>query len=150
LTLRRARREDVPAIVGLLAEDEIAGGRENAEPPLDDGYWSAYEEISRDDRSVLIVAEVDGEVVGTLQVNFLRHLTNRGAERAQLEAVRVAARHRGGGLGRAMVEEAIDLARRRGCLLVQLTSDKRREDAHRFYEQLGFRATHEGMRLHLT
>jgi GNAT superfamily N-acetyltransferase len=150
LTLRRARREDVPAIVGLLAEDEIAGGRENVERPLDDGYWSAYEEISRDGRSVLIVAEVDGEVVGTLQVSFLRHLTDRGGERAQLEAVRVAAGHRGGGLGRAMVEEAIDLARGRGCLLVQLTSDKRREDAHRFYERLGFRATHEGMRLHLT
>jgi GNAT superfamily N-acetyltransferase len=149
-TFRRAQRSDVRAIVELLADDDLGGSREQAGPgPLPASYAAAFDAIDADERELLVVADLDGEVVGTLQLSFLPSLTYGGAERAQVEAVRVAARVRGHGVGRRMLEWAVDLARDRGCRIVQLTTDKRREDAARFYESIGFVASHEGMKLHL-
>ena len=143
--LRRAIPRDLPSIVELLADDSLGAARESAgdlEP-----YRQAFEAIDADPAHLLLVAEADGDVVATMQLSFLPGLARRGALRAQLEAVRVDAGHRGTGLGREMIGWAIDEARRRGCALVQLTSDKQRPDAHRFYARLGFVASHEGMKL---
>jgi GNAT superfamily N-acetyltransferase len=144
---RDARREDVPAIVALLADDALGAQREAA--GADEAYQAAFEQVESDPRSRLIVAEEDGQVAGTLQLNMLPGLSRRGTLRAQIEGVRVAAAYRGRGLGRAMIEWAIGVAREQGCGLVQLTSDKRRHDAVRFYESLGFTASHEGLKLPL-
>ena len=144
---RPARRADVPAIVALLADDPIGAGRETVAEEVDAAYWRAFDAIDADPRNTLIVAEVLGTVVGTMQLTFVPSLTRRGGERAEIEGVRVAAAQRGAGLGRRMIAWAVDEARARGCALVQLTTDKRRVDAHRFYESLGFAATHEGMKL---
>ena len=143
---RDARRDDVPAIVALLADDVLGAEREGA---VDEAYLVAFAEIQADSGSRLIVAEADGKVAGTLQLNFLPGLSRHGMLRAQIEAVRVAATHRGRGLGREMISWAIGQAREHGCGLVQLTSDKRRPDALRFYESLGFTASHEGFKLPL-
>jgi len=147
IVFRRARLADVPAIVALLADDLLGAGRETVGD--DAGYLRAFEEIDADPRTELMVADRDGEVVGTLQLTVTSSLSRRGARRAAIEAVRVRADMRGGGLGRRFVGWAIDRARARGCAMVQLTSDKRRVDAHRFYASLGFEATHEGMKLPL-
>jgi GNAT superfamily N-acetyltransferase len=112
-------------------------------------YEVAFRAIDADPAHILLVAESAGQVVGTMQLSFLPGLARRGALRAQIEAVRVAESTRGTGLGTAMLQWAIDEARRRGCALVQLTSDKSRTSAHRFYERLGFVASHEGMKLKL-
>jgi GNAT superfamily N-acetyltransferase len=144
---RDARRDDVPAIVTLLADDMLGAGREGA--PDDEAYQAAFEQIAADPRTRLIVAEDNGQVAGTLQLILLAGLSRHGMLRAQVEAVRVAAPARGQGLGRAMIEWAIGQAREQGCGLVQLTSDKRRRDAVRFYESLGFTASHEGLKLRL-
>lgn len=159
---RDAKREDVPAIVALLADDILGTDRETTQ--VDDAYWVAFEQIQSDPRSRLIVADANGTatgtangetknadqlVAGTLQLNVLPGLSRHGMLRAQIEGVRIAAPHRGQGLGRTMIEWAIGQARGQGCGLVQLTSDKRRLDAVRFYESLGFKASHEGLKLSL-
>ncbi|HEX2771055.1 MAG TPA: GNAT family N-acetyltransferase [Micromonosporaceae bacterium] len=146
---REARRTDVPAIVALLADDPLGGGREAVGEDVDAAYWRAFDAIDADERNALIVADHDGEVVGTIQLTFIPGLSRHGAERAQIEGVRVRADQRGSGLGRQMIEWAIDQARERGCRLVQLTTDKSRTDAHRFYASLGFVASHEGMKISL-
>ena len=146
LTFRDARREDVPAIVALLADDVIGGEREAAP---DEAYQKAFEQVQSDPRSRLIVAEADGQVVGTLQLSLLPGLSRHGMLRAEIEGVRVATPHRSQGLGRAMIEWAVGQAREHGAGLVQLTSDKRRHDAIRFYQSLGFTASHEGLKLSL-
>ena len=143
---RDARREDVPAIVALLADDMLGAEREAA---ADEAYQVAFEQIQSDPRSWLAVAEIAGEGAGTLQLSVLPGLSRHGMPRAQIEGVRVASGHRGQGLGRAMIEWAIGQARQHGGGLVQLTSDKRRHDAVRFYESLGFTASHEGLKLSL-
>jgi GNAT superfamily N-acetyltransferase len=145
--LRDARRADVPAIVALLADDTLGAGREG---PLDDAYWTAWEQLEADPRSRLLVAEADGRVVGTLQLTLLPGLSRHGMLRAQIEAVRVSSDQRGQRLGRRLIEWAVEQARAQGCGLVQLTSDKRRADAIRFYESLGFTPSHEGLKLPLT
>jgi GNAT superfamily N-acetyltransferase len=147
---RPANRADVPAIVALLADDPLGGARETVAEAVDAAYWRAFDAIDADPRNTLVVADAGGEVVATMQLTFIASLTHRGGERAQIEGVRVSAGHRGGGLGRRMITWAVDEARARGCRLVQLTTDKRRPEAHRFYESLGFAATHEGMKLPLT
>jgi GNAT superfamily N-acetyltransferase len=140
----------VPAIVRLLADDPLGSTRETANgDQIPDAYWRAFQAIDADPHQLLMVAEADGQIVGTLQLTFIPSLTHTGGERAQIEGVRVAARHRGRGLGREMVLWAIERARARGCRLVQLTTDKRRPEAVRFYESLGFRPTHVGMKLSL-
>lgn len=147
MIFREARRTDVPAIVALLADDPLGGGRETVGEEVDAAYWRAFAAIDADGRNALIVADRHGEVVGTMQLTFIPGLSRRGAERAQIEGVRVRPDQRGSGLGRQMIEWAIDQARERGCGLVQLTTDKSRTDAHRFYASLGFLASHEGMKL---
>lgn len=147
VTIRRATAADLPAIVALLADDMIGGSRESPDDLAP--YKRAFETIEADDREYLAVAERDGQVVATLQLSVLPGLSRRAALRAQIEGVRVAGSARGRGLGETLMRWAIDEARSRGCVLVQLTSDKARADAHRFYERLGFTATHEGFKLPL-
>jgi GNAT superfamily N-acetyltransferase len=152
---RDARREDVPVIVAMLADDFLGADREPAHQSdgggadVDDAYFTAFDQIESDPRNRLIVAESDGRVAGTLQLTLLPGLSRHGMLRAQIEAVRVAAWTRGQGLGRQMIAWTVDEARRAGCGLVQLTSDKRRVDAIRFYESLGFEPSHEGLKLSL-
>lgn len=148
--IRTARRDDLPAIVRLLADDRLGRSRERFAEPLPEAYVAAYEKIDADPDNALIVAEADGAIVGVLQLTFIPHLTYQGGTRAQIEGVRVDGGCRGRGIGRSLLERAIARSRERGCHLVQLTADKQRPDAHRFYESLGFRASHEGMKLHLT
>ncbi|MFC4112291.1 GNAT family N-acetyltransferase [Nonomuraea zeae] len=148
LIFRQARRDDVPAIVAMLADDHLGATREG--DPGDERYLTAFERIDANPFDELIVAEQEGKVVGTMQLTYLAGLSRLGAERCQIEAVRVAATTRGQGLGRKMIEWAVDRARARGCAVVQLTSDKSRTDAHRFYDSLGFTASHEGYKLSLS
>lgn len=116
---------------------------------VDAAYWLAFEQIDADPRNELIVADHGGSVVGTCELTFIPSLSRRGTQRMTIEAVRVRGDLRGRGVGRAMMGWALDRARERGCRLAQLTTDKRRADAHRFYASLGFTATHEGMKLPL-
>ena len=149
-SLRRAAIADVPCIVELLAADSLGATRDGADGA--DGmhpYIRAFEAIDADPAQLLLVAEADGRVVATMQLSFLPGLARRGALRAQIEAVRVRADLRGSGLGAALMSWAIGEAQRRGCALVQLTSDKQRTEAHRFYSRLGFVASHEGFKLTL-
>src|SRR3982751_30713 len=146
---RRATRDDLPEIVALLADDALGQGREAAREPLDARYVTAFEAMDRDPGQFLMVVELDGAVVGCLQLSFIPGLSRLGMIRGQIESVRIAASQRGGGLGRAMFEWAIAECRARGCGLVQLTTDKARPDARRFYESLGFTASHDGMKLAL-
>jgi ribosomal protein S18 acetylase RimI-like enzyme len=149
IRFRAATAEDLAQIVALLADDVLGQGREDAALPLDARYGAAFDAIARDANQFLVVADRAGAVVGCLQLSFLPGLSHRGAWRGQIESVRIAASHRGSGLGHHMFAWAIAECRRRGCRLVQLTTDKARPDARRFYEQLGFTASHEGMKLTL-
>ena len=150
VVLRRAEADDIPALVGLLAADQLGATRDGVSTDQDlAAYQRAFRAIDADSAHLLVVAQAGPQVVGTLQLSFIPGLARRGALRAQVEAVRVHESYRGRGLGAAMMGWAIEEARRRGCGLVQLTSDKSRPDAHRFYQQLGFVASHEGMKLRL-
>ncbi len=150
VVLRRALAEDVTAIVDLIAADQLGATRDGAQTAEDlAAYQRAFRAIDDDPAQLLVVAQAGREVVATMQLSFIPGLARRGALRAQIEAVRVSEAYRGGGLGAAMFSWAIEEARRRGCALVQLTTDKSRTAAHRFYERLGFVASHEGMKLAL-
>lgn len=142
--IREARVEDVPAIVALLADDPLGAGREDPADLMP--YDAAFARIAADPSEVLLVAAAGDTVVGTLQLSLLPSLSRRGALRAQLEGVRVAADVRGGGVGEALVAAAVARAEAAGCVLVQLTSDATRTDARRFYERLGFTASHVGFK----
>jgi len=144
--IRAARRDDVPAIVRLLADDTLGTRREQPADPLPQAYWDAFDAISTQGGNELLVADANGEVVGCLQLTIIPGLSRMGARRGQLEGVRVSSQHRGRRIGETLVEAATDRARELGCALVQLTTDKRRVDAHRFYERLGFESTHIGMK----
>jgi ribosomal protein S18 acetylase RimI-like enzyme len=147
--IRDATHADIPAIVALLADDDLGRQRESTEP-LDRGYGEAFDAIDVDPNHRLVVLETEpGDLAGCLQLSFLPHLTFRGGWRAQIEAVRIASDRRGEGLGRVLFDWAIHDARRRGCHLVQLTTNAKRPDAQAFYESLGFDATHRGMKLYL-
>ena len=147
VSVRRATRNDVPAIVALLADDRLGAAREDAADLS--GYLAAFERSDADPAHLLVVADDGREVVGTLQLSVIPGLSRRGALRAQIEAVRVAGNQRGRGLGQALLLWAVEEARARGCSLEQLTTDKSRTDAQRFYERLGFVSSHEGMKLTL-
>ena len=148
--LRQAVAEDVVAIVALLADDQLGAVRDwAADAGTLEAYQRAFEAIDADPAHLLLVAIADGEVIATMQLSFLPGLARRGALRAQIEAVRVGSGHRARGLGTEMITWAVDEARRRGCALVQLTTDNRRVDAHRWYASLGFIASHQGMKLTL-
>lgn len=153
-TLRRvdfriARRADVPAILALLADDDIARSRGPVSEEADEAIWRAFEQIDADPNNELIVGEEGGKVIATCQLTFTPGLSRGGASRMTIEAVRVRSDRRGGGRGRRLMEYALGRARDRGCAIAQLTTDKRRSDAQRFYASLGFVASHEGMKLSL-
>lgn len=151
--LRHARSADLPAIVALLADDALGASREQNQDMAP--YVRAFEAIDADPCHLLVVGEhvpmgaADGPVVATFQLSFLPGISRQGSWRSQLEAVRVAGSLRGQGLGNVMAQWAIEESRRRGCTLMQLTTHKTRTVAHRFYERLGFEASHEGMKLTL-
>ena len=147
MVMRRATEADIPAIVALLADDELGAKRES----LDDihPYLAAFAAIDADPHQLLVAAEIEERIVGTMQLTFIRGLSHRGATRAQIEAVRIAAELRGKGLGTVLIAWAIEEARRRSCYLVQLTSNNSRLDAHRFYTRLGFTQSHAGFKLQL-
>ena len=148
--VRRAEARDVPAIVDLLAADQLGASRDRVRTAADlAAYERAFHAIDGDPAHLLVVAEDGGEIIATFQLSFLPGLARRGALRAQIEAVRVRDDYRGRRLGEALMIWAIGEARRRDCTLVQLTSDKSRQAAHRFYTRLGFVASHEGMKLRL-
>ena len=150
VTYRDATEADLPAIIRLLADDQIGGRKDNAAPPLDPVYAAAFAAIDSDPNQRLIVAEIYGEVIGTMQLSFLPGLLNRGAWRGQIEAVRIVNEQRSKGLGAAMIDWAVDQCRARGCFMAQLTSNNDRVAAHRFYERLGWAKSHAGFKLYLT
>lgn len=150
IAFREAKLSDLETLVALLADDPIGQTRESPGLPLDPGYLAAFEAIGGDPNQELIVAETEtAGVVGMLQLTFIPSLTYMGSWRAQIEGVRVSKTMRGKGLGRKLVSNAIECARLRDCRLVQLTTDKKRPEALRFYQSLGMEATHEGMKLRL-
>jgi ribosomal protein S18 acetylase RimI-like enzyme len=151
ITIRSARREDVPAIAALLADDRLGRAREDIGDL--DAYFRAFDDVAAQSGNTLFVAEragaVPGEIIGCLQLTIIPGLSRRGMKRGLIEAVRVGAACRGLGIGELLIRHAIEIARAGGCGLVQLTSDNSRADAHRFYERLGFVASHVGFKLAL-
>lgn len=146
---RLARRDDLPDIVRMLADDELGSQREKCEEPLPDSYYAAFEQISRDVNHELIVAESNEMIIGTLHLMFLPSISYQGGLRAQVESVRVDRGSQNKGIGSEMMKWAIQRAKEKGAHIVQLTTHKSREDAHRFYERLGFKGSHLGMKLSL-
>jgi ribosomal protein S18 acetylase RimI-like enzyme len=149
LTFRRASAADLEDIIALLADDELGRKREDPDPPLNPRYIDAFAAIDADRNQFLAVVEEGGQIVGCLQLSFIPGLSRLGLWRGQIESVRIASTRRGGGLGKRLFEWAIEECRKRGCEIVQLTTDKSRTEARRFYEGLGFVASHEGMKLTL-
>ena len=149
MLIRQATRQDVSEVVRLLSDDLLGSQREKYESPLPQSYYDAFARIEQDENNELIVVEMAGEIVATLQLTFIPGMTYQGSMRAQIEAVRVDGRYRNQRIGQKLVEWAVTRARQKGCYQVQLTTDKSRRDAHRFYERLGFVASHEGMKLSL-
>jgi len=149
LTFREAVDADVLTLVKLFADDPLGAQREDISEPLNPAYKHAFEAISGDPNNELVVIESDGRLVGTLQLTFLPNLTRLGSWRCQIEGVRIHRDFRGHGLGARLFAWAVERAREKGCRLMQLTSDKERPEAIRFYEKLGFRATHEGFKMNL-
>lgn len=146
---RLAKRNDLPAIVRMLADDDLGSQRERYEEPIPESYTAAFEQIERDVNHELIVAELNGEVLGTLHLMFLPSISFQGGLRAQVESVRVDKLYQGQGIGSDMMKWAIERAQERDAHIVQLTTHQSRVDAHRFYERLGFKGTHLGMKLSL-
>lgn len=147
--IRRATRKDVPEIIALLANDKLGKLRENFRDPLPKTYYTAFEKIQADaNQHLMVLEDVNCSVIGTLQLSFIQYLTYQGGIRSQIEAVRVHPDHRGKGLGRQLFEWAIEFAEKNGAHLIQLTTDKKRPEALAFYKELGFTASHEGMKLH--
>ncbi|CAL9274974.1 MULTISPECIES: GNAT family N-acetyltransferase [Streptomyces] len=147
LEIRPLTENDLPAVVAMLADDPLGAQRES--PDDLSPYLAALERLSGDPNQHLVVAVRGSRVVGTLQLTIVPGLSRRGAVRSIIEGVRIHADERGSGLGTQLIEWAVDESRRQGCHLVQLTSDKTRSDAHRFYERLGFSASHTGFKLQL-
>lgn len=149
LKFRQATREDLPEIVRMLADDFLGSTRERYENPLPESYVKAFEEIDADKNNELIVAERDGEIVGMLQLTFTPSISFQGGKRATVESVRTDSKYRGQGIGKEMMRWAINRAREEGCISMQLTTNSERTEAHRFYENLGFKGSHLGMKLSL-
>jgi ribosomal protein S18 acetylase RimI-like enzyme len=149
IVFRRAHSSDLPAIVALLADDDLGRSREDPSAPVNGKYVDAFDAIQRDPNQLMAVLVAGGVVAGCVQISFIPGLSRLGAWRGQIESIRIASSHRDEGLGRRLIEWAIAECRKRGCGLVQLTTDKVRLDARRFYESLGFQASHEGMKLSL-
>jgi len=149
LTFRLATQEDLVDIIAMLADDTLGMRREKAGEVISDKYIQAFEKIQSDPNQELTVVEMRGEKVATFQLSFIQYLTYEGGLRGQIEAVRTHSKYRGQGIGTRVFEYAINRAKEKGCHMVQLTSDKKRPDAIRFYESLSFVASHEGMKLKL-
>jgi GNAT superfamily N-acetyltransferase len=137
----------LPRIVELLAQLSLDDPREDAGPPLPESYRRAFREIEADPRQRQLVVEAEGRLVGTASLMIVPNLSHQGQPYAIIENVVVDAAERGGRYGELLLRRAMEEARRAGCYKLSLTSNKRRKDAHRFYERLGFRATHEGYRV---
>ena len=151
LKFRKATKNDILVIVEMIADDELGKKRENFQTPLPSEYIKAFEKINSDANHELIVVEnEDLEMIGTLQLSFIQYLTYRGGIRAQIEAVRIKKDKRGLGIGKIMFEWAISRAKERKAHLIQLTTDKKRPKAIKFYEELGFKKSHEGMKMHFS
>jgi GNAT superfamily N-acetyltransferase len=149
LSFRAARRNDLPTILHMLANDPLGKSREILDDPLPQSYYDAFEKINVDkNQELMVVEDEQSEIVATFQISFLQYLTYQGGLRAQIEAVRVREDQRGKGLGEKIFTWAIQRAKNNGAHLVQLTTDKKRPDAIRFYENLGFIASHEGMKFY--
>jgi GNAT superfamily N-acetyltransferase len=146
---RLAGRGDLPSIVRMLADDDLGSQRECYEDPLPESYYSAFEQINHDPNHELIVAERNGEVIGTLHLMFLPSVSFQGVLRAQVESVRVDKRFQSQGIGGELMKWSMERARQRGAHVIQLTTHQTRLDAHRFYERLGFKGSHLGMKLSL-
>ena len=149
VSMRMAILEDLTVIVRMLADDFLGSQRERVENPLPEGYVRAFREIEADPNNELIVAERDGQVVSTLQLTVTPSISFQGGRRCTVESVRVDAKYRGQGIGREMMLWAIERAKEKGCISMQLTTNNDRGDAHRFYENLGFSKSHIGMKLKL-
>lgn len=149
IEFRSALEQDLPQIVKMLADDELGKKRERYEDPLPASYYKAFQAISEDPNNELIVACLSNDVIGVLQLTFTPYITHQGGWRATIEGVRIASSVRGEGVGTRLFQWAIERAKGRGCHVVQLTTDKQRKDALRFYERLGFTATHYGLKLKL-
>jgi len=149
ILFRLATHADLPSMVRMLADDDLGSQRERYENPLPESYYSAFEKINNDSNHELIVAELDGEVIGTLHLVFLPSISFQGRLRAQIESVRVDKRFQSQGIGSEMMKWTMKRAKQRGAHVVQLTTHKSRVDAHRFYERLGFKGTHLGMKSRL-
>ncbi|MEQ1762432.1 MAG: GNAT family N-acetyltransferase [Pyrinomonadaceae bacterium] len=149
MKFRIATEDDLSSIVRMLADDFLGQQRERFEDPLPESYLRAFREIDADPNNELIVAELDGEIVGTLQLTFTPSISFQGGKRCTVESVRVDAKCRGQGIGHEMMLWAIERARANGCISMQLTTNNDRIDAHRFYEGLGFSKSHVGMKLKL-
>jgi ribosomal protein S18 acetylase RimI-like enzyme len=147
ITIRPAARDDVPAIVALLADDPLGRTREDTGDP--DTYLRAFDDMAAQGGNIALVAERAGEIVGCLQLTIIPGLSRRGMKRGQIEGVRVGVACRGLGIGERLIRHAVDLAGAEGCGLMQLTSDISRPEAHRFYERLGFVPSHAGFKLTL-
>ncbi|MBP0902610.1 GNAT family N-acetyltransferase [Mariniflexile gromovii] len=149
MTLRKATKNDISAIVELMADDDLGKKRENFQTPLPKQYLTAFEKINADTNQELMVVEDENhEVIGTFQLTFIQYLSYSGGIRAQIENVMIRKDQRGLGIGKRMFEWAINRAKERHAHVLQLTSDKQRPRAIKFYEDLGFVASHEGMKLH--
>lgn len=149
IKFRTATKKDVFAIVEMIADDDLGKERENFQRPLPDEYMTAFERINADENQELIVVENENaEIIGTLQLTFIQYLTYQGGVRAQIEAVRIRNDKRGLGLGKTLFEWAIKRAKEKNAHLLQLTTDKKRPKAIKFYEDLGFKKSHEGMKIH--
>lgn len=149
MKFRKATKKDLLEIVEMIADDELGKQRENFKNPLPHQYLSAFEQINSDPHQELIVVENENkEIIGTLQLSFIQYLTYQGGIRAQIEAVRIRKDKRGLGIGKKMFAWAIHRAKKRGAHLLQLSADKKRPVAIKFYESLGFKKSHEGMKIH--
>ena len=149
MKFRKVTEKDLLEIVDMIADDELGKKRENFQNPLPDQYLRAFKQISSDPHQELIVVENDNaEIIGTLQLSFIQYLTYQGGIRAQIEAVRIRKDKRGLGIGKKMFAWAINRAKERGAHLLQLSTDKKRPLAVKFYESLGFKKSHEGMKIH--
>lgn len=151
ITIRPAAKRDLSSIVEMLADDELGRTREDFRDPLPESYLTAFKNISEDKNQELMVVESDGsEIVGTFQLSFIPYINYCGGIRAQIESVHVKASHRGMGLGKKMFEWAIARAKQKQARILQLTSDKKRPEAIKFYKNLGFHASHEGLKMHFS
>lgn len=149
MIFRKATEKDISAIVEMIADDALGKTRENYKLPLPQEYILAFQNIIKDvNQELMVVENEESQILGTFQLSFIQYLTYQGGIRAQIEAVRIHKNHRGLGLGKQMFQWAIQRAKTRKAHVLQLTTDKKRPKAIKFYEDLGFKATHEGMKMH--